>query len=285
MGMTLAQLRTLSPVRKRRSLRPMKGIKPNMRTELWYKNELLRLVRFIATVTQEALLPILKNERLYKSGMDSVVIGDGVWDNIGNVITRLANNFGAMNSTAKRMAELAARRSFAHVDESLKRALQQTIGIDIAPVLGGANMSTVMEKAIVANTNLIKSIPEQYMKQVQDMVQLNVKVGGRYEDVKEKLLNLTELTETRAKLIARDQVSKMNGAFNQARQQSLGIKKYTWSTSNDERVRESHKHNNGKVFDWDNPPETGHPGEDIQCRCTAIPYIDLDAEEAALGIT
>ncbi len=47
---------------------------------------------------------------------------------------------------------------------------------------------------------------------------------------------------------------------------------YIWRTRGDPQVRPSHIENNGKLFAWDNPPETGHPGEDYGCRCTAEPY-------------
>ena len=51
---------------------------------------------------------------------------------------------------------------------------------------------------------------------------------------------------------------------------------YIWRTSGDEKVRSSHAANNGKIFAWDNPPETGHPGEDYNCRCWAEPYYGFD---------
>ena len=47
---------------------------------------------------------------------------------------------------------------------------------------------------------------------------------------------------------------------------------YIWHTSGDDKVRPSHAVNNGRIFSWDNPPETGHPGEDYNCRCSAEPY-------------
>jgi len=47
---------------------------------------------------------------------------------------------------------------------------------------------------------------------------------------------------------------------------------YIWRTRGDEKVRPSHAANDGKVFAWDSPPPTGHPGEDYGCRCTAEPY-------------
>ncbi|MDD9911070.1 MAG: minor capsid protein [Ahrensia sp.] len=48
---------------------------------------------------------------------------------------------------------------------------------------------------------------------------------------------------------------------------------YIWRTRNDGKVRPSHAANNGKIFSWDDPPPTGHPGEDFGCRCTAEPYV------------
>lgn len=47
---------------------------------------------------------------------------------------------------------------------------------------------------------------------------------------------------------------------------------YIWRTRGDGKARDSHAKNDGKIFAWDNPPPTGHPGEDYGCRCTAEPY-------------
>ena len=40
----------------------------------------------------------------------------------------------------------------------------------------------------------------------------------------------------------------------------------------DGKVRPSHAANDGRVFAWDDPPPTGHPGEDYGCRW-AEPYV------------
>jgi SPP1 gp7 family putative phage head morphogenesis protein len=62
---------------------------------------------------------------------------------------------------------------------------------------------------------------------------------------------------------------------NRARQTELGVKQYTWRTSLDERVRPEHQEREGEVFSWAKPPKDGHPGQPINCRCTADP--DLSA--------
>jgi len=55
---------------------------------------------------------------------------------------------------------------------------------------------------------------------------------------------------------------------------------YVWRTRGDGKVRASHAANNGRVFAWDNPPPTGHPGEDFGCRCSAEPYVRGESEYA-----
>ncbi|MFZ5930880.1 MAG: phage minor head protein [Pseudomonadota bacterium] len=55
---------------------------------------------------------------------------------------------------------------------------------------------------------------------------------------------------------------------------------YVWRTRGDGRVRATHAANNGRIFAWDYPPATGHPGEDYGCRCVAEPYVRGESEFA-----
>lgn len=55
---------------------------------------------------------------------------------------------------------------------------------------------------------------------------------------------------------------------------------YVWRTRGDGKVRPSHRANDGKIFARDDPPPTGHPGEDYGCRCWAEAYTP-DVEEYA----
>jgi SPP1 gp7 family putative phage head morphogenesis protein len=130
------------------------------------------------------------------------------------------------------------------------------------------------------NVELIQSIPAQYLERVGEVVEANLAAGRRYTEVTREIQAIGGITERRAKFIARDQVAKMNSDFNRIRQQDVGIKKYQWQTSNDERVRDSHEALNGLTFSWDEPPAVGHPGEDYLCRCVAAPLLDVDLPRA-----
>jgi len=50
---------------------------------------------------------------------------------------------------------------------------------------------------------------------------------------------------------------------------------YRWRTASDEKVRASHAANEGRIFAWGNPPDKGHPGEEMNCRCYAEP-VEVD---------
>ncbi|MCW1956351.1 MAG: phage minor head protein [Roseobacter sp.] len=86
-------------------------------------------------------------------------------------------------------------------------------------------------------------------------------------------------------------ITSFSGLINERRQRALGIDQYIWRSRDDEKVRHEDTEHDDKVFDWDNPSETGHPGKAYNCRCFAEPHLldepecspDLAAAEAAHG--
>ena len=81
-------------------------------------------------------------------------------------------------------------------------------------------------------------------------------------------------TKKHARMVAHDQISKLNADLNQVRQQEAGITSYIWTTQGDSRVRPSHQALSGQEFQWDSPPSEGHPGQPIACRCYSVAVID-----------
>ena len=125
------------------------------------------------------------------------------------------------------------------------------------------------------NAQLINSIPQQELLRVAGDVERGLQEGASLKTITESIKNSFGITRRRAKNIARDQTTKLNASLTKLRQQELGVDSYEWQTSGDERVRESHRLNDGKIFRWDDPPKkTGHPGTDVNCRCVAIPILE-----------
>ena len=125
------------------------------------------------------------------------------------------------------------------------------------------------------NAQLIQSIPSEELLRVSGAVERGLQEGASLKTITEDIEKSFGITRRRAKNIARDQTAKLNASLTKLRQQELGVESYEWQTSGDERVRASHRKNDGKIFRWDSPPAaTGHPGTDVNCRCVAIPILD-----------
>jgi SPP1 gp7 family putative phage head morphogenesis protein len=178
-----------------------------------------------------------------------------------------------------------------------QKILKTTLAVDVfqaEPYLRDQLKSFASE-----NTRLITKMTDEAIGEIDGIVQRGISGGRRVEDIAKEIRERFQVTRRKAKLIARDQVAKLNSQLTQLRQTNLGVSKYVWRTSKDERVRTSHKVMEGKTAVWDDAtvylddkgkrhPRSGiggvelHPGEDFQCRCFAEPVLgDLLPEEAA----
>ena len=160
--------------------------------------------------------------------------------------------------------------------EKFYNAVEGSIGIDLKSVVQNEGLEDILVATTRENVALIRSIPEEYFKQLETVVFSGTTQGNAASSMTKQIQKIGKTTEKRAKLIARDQTAKLNSALNQQRAQNLGSDEYIWRTARDDRVRDNHATKNGKIFKWSEPPEdTGHPGQDIQCRCIAQPIINL----------
>lgn len=185
-------------------------------------------------------------------------------------------------SQAENIANGFVSRGDAQNHAEVSTNLKNQTGIDLSAYLrNNPNVVERVNELTVSNIQLIRSIRTQYLDKVQNAVMQAMVQGALNKDLGEQLKKLGKDAESRAMLIARDQSSKLNAALTRARHEEVGIKKYMWSTSGDERVRASHAEKDGKIFEYTNPPaDTGHPGHDVNCRCVQIPVLD-DAVKAS----
>ena len=139
-----------------------------------------------------------------------------------------------------------------------------------------AAMRDVVDATVHANVQMIKSIPQQYLGGVEQIVMQSVQTGRDLEYVSNALQGRLGVTKKRAALIARDQNNKATAALSRARQLEIGINEAIWVHSGaGKEPRPSHvKAGRDKVrYDvregWFDPHERKNilPGELINCRC------------------
>jgi SPP1 gp7 family putative phage head morphogenesis protein len=126
----------------------------------------------------------------------------------------------------------------------------------------------------------IKKFSKSQIVALRETVEKNAFEGYRFSALQTGLEHNYGVTKNKAKFLARNETSIFMSKFREERFSEAGIKKYQWSTSHDSRVRDDHKHLDGKTFFFSSPPivdkATGaraNPGEWYQCRCVAIPVI------------
>ncbi|MNE48928.1 Phage Mu protein F like protein [compost metagenome] len=162
------------------------------------------------------------------------------------------------------------------VDKQIASHTKSILGVDLTPFYRAADIQDEVDNQVEANVALIKSIPSQYTDKLEALVMNALQTGQTNEELAQDIKKLGHSTDNRARLIAADQMGKINGAINKKRQESMGVETYDYQTSLDDKVRPLCRRHHGKTFRWDTPPEGGHPGQKIKCRCTALPnYEDI----------
>lgn len=135
------------------------------------------------------------------------------------------------------------------------------------------------------NASLIQSNNMRLLSETQQMVYSSMQAGERHEEIAKKLfarkknalghVSPYRKAETRAAIIARDQVSKLNGDLTRIRQEKTGVKKFIWRTAGDGRVRPSHRSFANNIYTWKSGASGILPGQDVLCRCYAEPVLDI----------
>lgn len=162
-------------------------------------------------------------------------------------------------------------------------AIRRVAGIAIRDAV--PEIATGIDGWRAINVSRIKSLAGQELVEITNILQASEAAGLRVEVLRAEIEKRFGVARSKANLLARDQTLTLNAQIAKARQQAVGVQEYIWTTSGDERVRETHLDLEGTRQRWDTPPiisedgRTGHPGEDYQCRCTAFPVLEeLDLE-------
>jgi SPP1 gp7 family putative phage head morphogenesis protein len=121
----------------------------------------------------------------------------------------------------------------------------------------------LLDSFVDEHLKLITSAQREHL----DKINLTIKRGIREGRLQKDIRNHTSVSKRRAQLIARNAPLQYSGALTKHHQTSAGIKKYRWQTSQDERVRDSHRARN-----WKDPGP--HPRSEVNCRCDAVPILN-----------
>jgi SPP1 gp7 family putative phage head morphogenesis protein len=257
-----------------------KAVEPDRQAAIQYNADLQKLVGHIKRDIDTVIVPMLRTLKPQFVGDSGIT--DGWAEQITAALMALTQKW--TSAQISKGAALVASRYVQALNETNKTRFVKTmqpIGID---VFGDSpNIDNILQAATANNVQLIKSIPQQYLGQVDSIVLGNMRAGLRPSAIVDQLSNQYGVTKRRAALIARDQTLKANGELTKQRQEDAGFEFFRWADSDDSRVRDEHEDianrdiGYGKgVYRWDDPPKNRKgqpifPGMEVQCRCNAIP--------------
>ncbi len=276
--------------RRRRGLkirRPPRPIHPKAIQIAYFKklkkSVLLALRHVLKTIIVPALPNILASATALRPRR--AFTHDDFSDDIHHTITKAKIHYEKLmpEHQVKAIVDRIARRTNTFNAEDTARVFKSSLGVDV--FRSEPWLTQEMKGFVHENVKLIKTIPQQFFDRIEGNVWRAAKKGTLAKDLADKLERDYDVTESRAALIARDQVSKFNSGLTKFRQQEVGVTSYIWQTAEDERVRPTHEELDQTEQSWDDPPvseengETNHPGEAINCRCVAIPVMEGGEEE------
>lgn len=243
---------------RRTSLKIERAIEPSAAIFLDFLTASNRVVRAGYAFARSNILPVVSEER-------RAYHGDEAGDNLRAYILQLRGILNEQVATAERALGAAAVAEGQRFDRKFTAAIGAAANIDIAALIRDDDLVDLLALRTSEHVSLVRSISENVFSHIE-RTSLGSILEGRGNRETEKLLTgLEGIDRRRARLIARDQASKLNGAMNQFRQEQAGITHYEWSTTLDGRERDTHHRNHRKRFAWSKAPPTGHPGHEINC--------------------
>ena len=194
---------------------------------------------------------------------------DAALDDIDAAFDRLNAGFDAVFSAS------AGNAIF-----ELLETLDRRFSFRGTPLVYSDHINAFVRSALIVNARGVSDLAEAHSRRIRNAVYDGIIAGLTTKEIGKMLQKATTITLRGAELLARNQVSTVNGKISLMAMGEAGVKKYIWRTARDERVRgnpsgiwpngrPSHYKREGKQYDIKKGagPRDRHPGLGQLCRC------------------
>jgi SPP1 gp7 family putative phage head morphogenesis protein len=150
-----------------------------------------------------------------------------------------------------------------------------------------AILKSAIDDALLYYDKLQDDIVDKYRKLLNN----SVVSGVDNNTIKKSVMEAVGYNEKKAAMAAENIGRYMTSALTNQRMKNAGINKFKWMHSSAGKVpRQLHVDYDGQIFSFDDPPiidektgQAGLPGQLINCRCRAIPVIEIEGEQDEEG--
>ncbi|QIG74956.1 head morphogenesis protein [Rhizobium phage RHph_I65] len=222
----------------------------------------------MARLIRDVLLPAYGSARSNLRDGDTLLVTDADESTFEQIRAAMRAIASAVSGQIRDIITLASQSHTKKWMAAAKRAF----GVDLSAVVRAEDLESYLDAAALRNAGLIKGFSDDLVKTVQQYTTTALIQGKSAKELQAQLKDRLEVSDSRARLIARDQTAKLTSDLNRRRHEDAGIEEYDWRTSHDERVRSLHRKLDGLRYKYGQPTgaEGGlPPGQPIQCRCVA----------------
>lgn len=253
-------------------------LNPNAAVEARYYTALADLIRKMTDDTEKQVLGLFEEPHAQEYFAEDASVASQA-----RILTNaLIRKFDALVATkAQPLAVAFANQSNRSSSSALHASIQKLSGGLSLPTAALVGRPTeILTATIAENVSLIKTIPQQYLKGVQQAVLRSITTGNGMQDLVPYLARSKRVTLRRARFIARDQTKKAFENLNTGRMRDLGLKEFEWlHTGGSNHPRKTHIAMSGKIFKLDegaydkDADMNVWPGQLPGCRCRKLPII------------
>ena len=242
-----------------------KRLNYNASIQAWYKRELQKLVNTMTSDVKKEVTKLF--ERLPVTPMGT--IDESIGSQARILMNKLVEKFQSLfDLESKNLADFMLKRTLKSSESNLKASLKELSGgLTIKTNIVPPELTDAVTASIAENVALIKSIPQQYFKDITGAVMRSITSGEGMFELLPQVNKYGRLTARRAELLALDQTRKAYTTVNAIKLNKLGVKKFEWIHSGGGQTpRESHIKMDGLTFSFENLQEEqaklGIPKED-----------------------
>ena len=199
-----------------------------------------------------------------------------------NKIDKKLTGFSTEEIAEKLKVSKILDQTLFRVEKDYQKSLKNLI---ISPQITPERRARITEE-YTENMKLdIKGWLDEEVISLRKRMEMHVFSGARHEDMVATIQRRYEVSESKAKFLARQETKLLMGKYKEIRYQDAGVNSYKWKcvTGNAlHPVRPAHKALDGTIQYWNKPPIVSEPrqkvrranaGCDFNCRCQAIPIV------------
>jgi len=153
--------------------------------------------------------------------------------------------------------------------------------MEVLPDMGPGAIEILAKRYTSGLVAPVTNLAQFEVQRMRRIVQENAESGARFTELIEEFQNRFDVSQARARLLAKTETSIFLSEHRKARWEEAGILRYKWQTTGKPNVRPCHQHLNGGIYFYSDPPiaddrygRRANPGGIYNCQCTDLPVIE-----------